>query len=836
MSYQPTQNELFEAVADLRDGEEPQKYLQILDGLEALIYVSDMHTGEILYANKYTREFCGDVEGEICWKVLQRDQDGPCSFCTNPMLVDEDGAPTGSYHWEFQNTSNARWYDIHDRAISWVDGRLVRLEIAYDITDKKLALLRRARALDVLRQCNVSLIRSQREDDLLQDICRILVETGAYRMAWVGYAQDDAPQSVQPVAQFGDDDGYIQTLAVTWSEEPSGQGPTGSAIRMGAPVTLNISPGEPRFSPWHEEAGKRAFKSSIALPLQVGNRTIGALSIYASESDAFDLEEMELLSELAANVAYGIGAIRNRLAHVQIQGDLQMAHEQLGLIMESLPLMPFTQETTGDYAITYMSKGVTEITGYTPLQFMDDPYFWLSHVHPEDRTRVMGVPQPRKDRETQRIEYRFQVSDGSYRWFSCISRMVEDHLVGAWQDIHDEKMLRFEAKQRMQQVIQADKLASLGEVVAGVAHEINNPNSFITYNIPLLQESWEVFLPIVQAHIKNHPGEKYAHITLEEMVGEVSEIIEAITIGSNRINSIVAKLKDFARMDESSPTKLVDINAVIADTLTIVGAQVRKLVGRVDVELGSDLPLFHGHFQKLEQVMANVIMNSANAIQEKERGTILIRTRFCSRLCCVLVEIEDNGQGMAQSVIGKIFDPFFTTKRDSGGTGLGLSVSYGLIQEHGGSIAVLSRPGLGSKFTVFLPVDGRESSLDLQPTILCIDNDPSVLALLKSFFYEAENLPVEVAGSAEGAMSFLEEHPEVDIVISDVRMPGIDGWQLLKNIKEKFPLLPVILISGIPSSEQDLDGREYVPDYFMDKPIQLLKLAEAVNKVGRQRL
>lgn len=111
----------------------------VLDSLDALVYVADMDTYELLYINKYGRDSWGEIQGEICWKSLQEDQDGPCSFCTNDRLLDKDGNSTGVYVWEFQNTIDKRWYQCRDQAITWVDGRLVRMEIATDIAERKLA-------------------------------------------------------------------------------------------------------------------------------------------------------------------------------------------------------------------------------------------------------------------------------------------------------------------------------------------------------------------------------------------------------------------------------------------------------------------------------------------------------------------------------------------------------------------------------------------------------------------------------------------------------------------------------------------------------------------------
>ena len=116
-----------------------QSITTILDSLDASVYVADMDTYELLYINKYGRDIFGDIQGKICWKSLQEGQNGPCSFCTNDRLLDKNGKPTGTYVWEFQNTIDKRWYQCRDQTITWVDGRLVRMEIATDITERKLA-------------------------------------------------------------------------------------------------------------------------------------------------------------------------------------------------------------------------------------------------------------------------------------------------------------------------------------------------------------------------------------------------------------------------------------------------------------------------------------------------------------------------------------------------------------------------------------------------------------------------------------------------------------------------------------------------------------------------
>lgn len=129
-----------------------QMLLTVLDGLDAIIYVADMQTHELLFLNRFSRNLFGDGIGKLCWQVLQTNQSGPCSFCSNDKLISEDGKIKGMYAWEFQNTVTGHWYDIRDRAIPWIDGRIVRLEIATDITDKKKTEDEKERMIEELRQ------------------------------------------------------------------------------------------------------------------------------------------------------------------------------------------------------------------------------------------------------------------------------------------------------------------------------------------------------------------------------------------------------------------------------------------------------------------------------------------------------------------------------------------------------------------------------------------------------------------------------------------------------------------------------------------------------------
>ncbi len=171
------------------------------------------------------------------------------------------------------------------------------------------------RALLVLSECNQSLVRAQAEPALLEDVCRILVGHGGYRMAWVGYAEPPPERRVRPVARAGDDSGYLEHALIGWGDDERGRGPSGTAIRTGATQVNRDFRTNPSMAPWRADAILRGYQSSVALPLKDNGNPLGVLCVYAAEPDAFDTAELRLLEELALDLAFGIATLRSRDAH-----------------------------------------------------------------------------------------------------------------------------------------------------------------------------------------------------------------------------------------------------------------------------------------------------------------------------------------------------------------------------------------------------------------------------------------------------------------------------------------------------------------------------------------
>jgi PAS domain S-box-containing protein len=520
---------------------------------------------------------------------------------------------------------------------------------------------------------------------------------------------------------------------------------------------------------------------------------------------------------------------------------LKETTDHLSLILEFLPIVSYTCNADDNLTITFVSERVREITGYAPAQFTGNHSFWLEHVHPDDRKDVLKKLKSAMKKGTHQFEYRFQTADGSYRWISDHRRLIKpgtrsrSHMVGAWQDITEDKRIRQEGELRLQQMIQSHKLKALGEVVTGVAHEINNPVSFMANNITLLEEMWNAVEPILASDGASHPDWRDKGIGYVQVCTNMKEIIEEFKIASQRIKHVIAGLKEFARTDETVEKKPVNIEEVIQGVMIIVGAQVRKTVSHIDIYIDSNLPPIQGHFQKIEQVIANLLINAHQSITPDRKGRIIVTARTIERLKAILIEIEDNGIGMEKAVLDHIFEPFFTTRRDSEGTGLGLSISYGLIKEHRGVIGILSRPNTGSKFSIYLPLDVK-TQIDIHPAILCCDSDASCLDEIKMSFADVIDWHCGPEDNYDDVIAYLETHPEVDVFISEINLPSMNGWELSKRIKERFPLLSVILYSFDPLTgkpEGRMAGR---PDHLLNKPFSMLKLKNIIRETGRQRL
>jgi PAS domain S-box-containing protein len=319
------------ADAALRASEE--RFRQLAENARDVFWLLDVPEGKVAYVNPAFEAVWGQTcqsryEDPAAWAQAIHPDDRPrvlAAYAANQ-------AGEGSYDEEYRllrPDGSVRW--IRDRAAPVRDaaGKLVRLAgIAEDVTARKAAeaaLRRSMRALLTLGRCNEALVRAAGEQELYQGVCRVIVEEGGYRLCWVGLAEHDVRQTIRPVAQAGQDDGYVAALDAVASDTERGQGPTGTAVRTLRPVIGRDFERDPTLAPWRAEALRRGYRSSASLPLVIDGACAGVLSIYAAEPDAFSEEEVRLLGQLAEDLAFGVAAHRARADRDRLTAQLVQA-------------------------------------------------------------------------------------------------------------------------------------------------------------------------------------------------------------------------------------------------------------------------------------------------------------------------------------------------------------------------------------------------------------------------------------------------------------------------------------------------------------------------------
>lgn len=275
------------------------------------------------------------------------------------------------------------------------------------------------------------------------------------------------------------------------------------------------------------------------------------------------------------------------------------------------------------------------------------------------------------------------------------------HVIMLASDVTDKKRL-------LEETIRSSRLASLGELAAGVAHEINNPNALILLNTELVKKSCADAAPILRKHFEQHGDFLLGGLPYTEMREEMPHLFGEMLEGAARIKRIVEDLKDFARADGPELREAIDVNEAVRAALRLAGNTIKNATNRLTTELAPGLPPFLGNLQRIEQVVVNLVMNACQALPDKEKG-VAIDTYYDSGRRACAIRVRDEGVGIPRENLPHIADPFFTTKRESGGTGLGLSVSMRIVKDYGGTLEFHSVLNEGTTVYLYLPAEQEVS-------------------------------------------------------------------------------------------------------------------------------
>ncbi len=298
---------------------------------------------------------------------------------------------------------------------------------------------------------------------------------------------------------------------------------------------------------------------------------------------------------------------------------------------------------------------------------------------------------------------------GFMLWSRTLRRQVALHTADLTREIAERKHAEEELLHNQQQLIQADKMAALGVLVSGVAHEINNPTGLILLEVPNLKRSFSDALRILEEYYRQNGDFTCGGLPYSRMRDEIPRSLNKLQDAGKRIKHIVDDLKDFARQSDPSRMEPISLNVVAQAAVRLAEPSIKKATTRFSADYGKDLPRFRGNAQRIEQVLINLILNACQALPDSN-SCIQLSTSHDPGRHSISFRLRDEGSGISPEHIARLTDPFFTTKRDQGGTGLGLSVSAGIIKEHNGTLDFESTPGVETIVTLTLPLPAEEAN------------------------------------------------------------------------------------------------------------------------------
>jgi PAS domain S-box-containing protein len=716
-----------------------------------------------------------------------------------------------------------------------------------DITTRKRA----ERALRALSSSTHAMVRANDESKYLQDVCRIVVEDCEQAMVWIGYAEHDEEKSIRPVAYAGFEQGYLETLGLTWGDGERGRGPTGTSIRTGKPAECKDMQTDRSFQPWREEALKRGYASSICFPLLAAGAAFGAITIYSREPDSFADDERKLLGELADDLSHGIAAIRLRASHARAEQTLRESETKLRAFVDNAPVLMGVVELAdddSDILHVFDNPATSQFFGVEPGATYGRKATELG-VSPE----IVGrwVQHYRKSQESGRtiqFDDPHQTAQGP-QWLSvkvsCIGTVTPGRPLFCYvaEDITERKRMEEALREAKRAAESADR--AKGRFLANVSHELRTPMNAILGMTELA--------------------------LAEEVSATVRDYLQTATESARDLLTLLNELLDSSRMEagkfQLEPAAFDLRNAIDRVIKTLrVRAEDKGLALRCEV--APDVPEhLIGDSARLRQVLINLV---GNAIKFTPEGTIEVSVSAlpasatqgladADRHVCVQFVVADTGIGIAQEDQERIFAPFTqadeTTVREQMGTGLGLPISQHLARMMGGEVRVQSQLGCGSQFSFSArfevqPVSQAQSSppssrpsspapaaAPPRPLRILLAEDSRPNQKLVVGVLSKRGHTVQVASNGREALDMIRQ-ADFDLILMDVMMPAMDGFQATAAIRAlpdpSKSNLPIVALTAQAMKGDEQRCLQVGMDCYVSKPIDAKQLVALVERLPRQ--
>jgi len=704
-------------------------------------------------------------------------------------------------------TGEERWLASLAKVDYAPDGSPVRMSgINLDITEQKRVEQELQRLNQTLRAYSASgwaLVRATDETSFLREICRIVVEDCGHAMVWVGYAEQDAEQSLRPVAHAGFGDGYLNEIRLTWADREHGRGPAGRAIRAGHHVIFDDLRSHPDFEPWREAALRRGYAACISLPLTVNDENFGALTIYSGRPHAFNEADVSLLQMLAEDLSHGIGVLRLRAERASREAALRSSEARFRALVEQATDGIFVIDALGGF-IDVNSAGCAML-GYTREELLR--LTTADVVDPREVERIGPEVARFEGGEMVVSEWLFRRKDGANFTGEVRGRQFAD---GRLQAIVIDIT---ERKARERDLREADQRKD--EFLSMLAHELRNPLAPIRYAARVLSK-----LNV------DEPRVQWARDVIERQVAHLARLVD--------------ELLDISRIARGKITlkkARVELSEVVRQACEAAQPLISAKGHRFEVMLPEKRVTIEGDLVRLVQVLQNLLDNAAKYTPEGGRVELVAGLSEGE----VEIEVRDNGAGIPASLLPEVFELFRQGEhgpdRSQGGLGIGLTLVRQLVELHGGRVEAHSAGlGQGASFTVRLPA-AIDAADDPSPTengplaepvglrVLVVDDDVAV-AESTAMLLRLEGHEIRCANSGEAALRLCREF-QPEAVLLDIGLPGQDGYEIARRIRS-LPggaELKLIAVSGYGHEAAVARGREAGFDRYLVKPVDPEKLS-----------
>ena len=514
-------------------------------------------------------------------------------------------------------------------------------------------------------------------------------------------------------------------------------------------------------------------------------------------------------------------------ARIEAERTIQLTEEKYRTLVEQLPIIIYTFEYAAKNSrVSYISPQIETLIGYTPQEWLSDPDFWITRVHPDDRDDVLAtVRQSNKEQTAINLEYRVIARDGKILWFKNQTAVFREnetvhHAHGVMLDITKQKQLE-------EQLRHAQRLEAVGQMAGGISHNFNNVLTALIGHTELALDA----LP------DDHP---------------VRVDLEGIQKGTKRAADLTQQLLAFTRHQDIRP-QLLNLNNIISDQRSMIKQLLDNSV-ELSIELAPDLAPVKIDDGQMKQVLINMVVNANDAMPDGGKLTIKSTNvtidenhiDFSPQLPVgdyVILNIIDTGTGIPKEAQPHIFEPFYTTKEVGQGTGLGLSTCFGIIKQNRGHIAFETAGQKGTNFKIFLPRSPEKlaPALQKQPgdsiphgteTVLLVEDNTIVRTMSARALNQQGYIVLEAKNGAD-ALQLIQNHPDkqVQLLITDLMMPEMSGDVLAQKLEIIYPNIKVLLISGHTDRTLTKSGLAEKNYAVLSKPFTPDKLAKEVRAV-----